>query len=466
MKIGLIFPNKDRRYKTVHLGLAHIASYARQYHSDLEFQLLDTRVATKHETRSFFATSFDLIGITVFSPVYYEVIKIYNRIRQNNPETRICLGGPYVTTIMEDIFIKTPADFAIYGEGEISFSELIGAIKSNSSYSNIKGLMYRNASGEYIVNELRDQIRNLDDLPLPAYDLYKMKRYPLHRLITSRGCPYSCSWCNSSSIWQAKWRRRSAASLINEIEFLIKNYGKKTFAFNDNSFNIDTSHVEEFCDMLIKRNIKILWSTPVRLEKVTPTIAAKMKTAGCFNVSVGIESANNAILAKMDKKVTIEELTKGIEILKDAGIDILGQFVIGSPGDTLATISESVAYAKNSKLDYVNFYTVLPFKGTPQWQYVLNKGNLYSDVIHSYHSINPRIVFDTPEFSYNDRLKAIRMVKKAGYYSNKDKKSWLFDLAKDITQEFQNILPESVYAGLYYFIKDIYKLNFIKKSNV
>ena len=121
LNIGLIFPNKDRRYKTVHLGLAYLAAYAREQHDDLSFQVLDTRVATSKETKKFFNSSFDLIGITVFSPVYYEVIDIFNKVKKANGKVPVCLGGPYVTTIKEDIFKKTPAEFAVYGEGEHNF---------------------------------------------------------------------------------------------------------------------------------------------------------------------------------------------------------------------------------------------------------------------------------------------------------------------------------------------------------
>ena len=122
----------------MHLGLAYLAAYANEQHKDLTFQVLDTRVATRKETIKFFASSFDLIGITVFSPVYYEVIDVFNRIRKTCHNTPICLGGPYVTTIMEDIFKKTPADFAVYGEGEVTFSELIFYLRGKANLKTSK----------------------------------------------------------------------------------------------------------------------------------------------------------------------------------------------------------------------------------------------------------------------------------------------------------------------------------------
>jgi len=466
MNIGFIFPNKDRRYKTVHLGLAYLAAYAREQHSDVTFRVLDTRVATSKETKEFFSTDFDLVGITVYSPVYYEVIDIFNKVRRTWKHTPVCLGGPYVTTLMQDIFIRTPADYAIYGEGEITFSDLITQLKKKMKVGDIEGLMYKTQEGKIITNVPRAQVKDLNTLPLPAYDIFPMDRYPLHRMVTSRGCPFACSWCNSSSIWNNRYRTRDPEHVVKEIEFLISTYGKKIFVFGDNSFNLDMNRVKDFCDLLIGKNIKILWSVSLRADHLTQELADKMKEAGCYNVAIGIESANNEILSKINKATTIEKINAGIKMLKKAGIEVLSQFVIGSPSETLETVKESIEYAKHSECDYTNFYTVLPFKGTPQWDYVLQHGTFFTKEIHDFHTINPRIVFETPEFPYRDRLEAIRLVKKAGYYSNKDKKSWLFDYAKETSRRIQKVLPETAGEKLYMILKSIYRIKIIKKNNI
>jgi anaerobic magnesium-protoporphyrin IX monomethyl ester cyclase len=466
MKIGLIFPNKDRRYKTVHLGLAYIAAYAREQHDDLIFEVLDTRVATKKETTKFFNTAFDLIGITVFSPVYFEVQRIFNRIKQNDKNIPVCLGGPYVTTIMEDVFIETPAEYAVYGEGEVTFSHLISFLKGKQELADINGLMYKKADGNIIINPAREKITEINTLPRPAYDIFPMDRYPLHRLVTSRGCPFLCAWCNSSSIWDKSFRSMDPKKIVQEVEFLISKYGKKMFVFGDNSFNADLKRVEEFCDLLIIKKLQILWAVSIRADIMTQKIAYKMKKAGCFNVSIGIESANNYILSKIGKGTTIEKITEGIKMLKNAGIEIMSQYVIGSPYETLETVKESIAYAKSSGCDYTNFYTVLPFRGTPQWDYVLNYGSLYTDKIHNFHTINPRIVFETPDFNYKDRMEAIKLVKKAGFYSNKDTKSWWFDFAKETSRRIQNLLPKSIGGRIYLILKSVYRLKIVKKNNL
>lgn len=466
MRIGLIFPNKDRRYKTVHLGLAALAAYVRRYHEDITFVVLDTRVATRKETIRFFNSTFDLIGITVYSPVYEEVKEIFNDVKNHFKETPVCLGGPYVTTIMEEIFEETPADFAVYGEGEETFEELVRSIKNRTPFNTIRGLMYSDVDGKIIRNHARDRIRDLDVLPLPAYDLFPMDRYPLHRLVTSRGCPYSCSWCNSTSIWQHGIRFMSAERMILEVENLLNNYGKKIMVFGDNTFNANPARIMIFCDLLIEKNIQLLWSASIRADLMTRELAMKMKEAGCYNVSIGVESANNEMLKKMGKNTTIEEITEGIGFIREAGIEIMSQYVIGSPYETLETVKETVEWAKKSDCDFKNFYTVLPFKGTPQWDYVKQHGSLYTDKIHRFHSIHPRIVFETPEFPYEDRLEAIRLVEKEGFYSNKDTKNPWFDFAKDVSRRMQEILPRSTGRRVYGFLKAIYRMKLIKKHNI
>jgi len=466
MNIGLIFPNKDRRYKTIHLGLAYIAAYARTQYNNLSFKVLDTRVASKKETKEFFNTNFDLVGITVFSPVYSEVKNIFHRLKQKDSQLPVCLGGPYVTTIMQDIFIETPAEYAVYGEGEYTFSHLLSHLKGNERIENINGLMYRNSKNEIITNPHRERIKDLDQLPAPAYDIFPVEKYTIHRLVTGRGCPYACAWCNSSSIWENGYYAMSPEKMISEIEYLITNYKKKTVVIGDNTFNSNLERLDKFCDLLIERKINIYWSASVRADNITPEIAQKMKKAGCYNVAIGIESANNKILEKIGKKTTIEKITEGIRMLKNAKIEIMSQYVIGSPFDTLDTIKESIAYARSSGCDFTNFYTVLPFKGTHQWEYILKYGKMYTEKIHNFHTIEPRIVFETPEFSYKERLKAIKLVKKEGFYSNKDKKSIWFDFAKESSRIMQNIFPDAIGGKIYMILKSIYRIKFFKKNNL
>ena len=455
MKIGLINPNQNLKDAAIHLGLGYLASYARLHHLDLEFKLLDTRIAKRKDFESFFTQSYDLFAFTASSQVFDEALEMAEKLKQSYPDTPICIGGSHASTEKERCLSNHPFDFAIYGEGEQTFSELISHFKGQKTLESISGLIYIDEENQIRINSPRGLISNIDEIPLPAYDLFEMKRYPQHRMTTSRGCPFNCVFCNSYSLWTNKWRKRSAVHLLAEIKFLIKNYGKKTLIFNDDSFNIDAKRVIEFCHLLIDSKLDILWSTSIRVDLVTQEMADLMRKSGCYNVSIGIESANNEVLEQMNKNTTKEKIFDGIQILRKSGIDVMGQFMIGNPGDTLESVTESIEFAKTSNLTGVEFYTALPYRDSLLWEFVEEQGKfLTDDEPYTYHNLSPRIIFDTDEFSYEDRLKAIQLAYKEGFYHalSHDDKNWLVDggraTAQVIQKQFKGKLGNKIYLGL------------------
>ena len=460
MRIGLINPNKELKHPAVHIGLGYIASYANKFHSDLSFELIDTRLAKKKEEKSFFKKPFDFIGITASSQVFLEAVEIANKIKLAKPHVPICIGGSHVSTVKEDVLRDFPFDYAIYGEGEQSFVELIDFIKGKNRLEDIDGLIYRNKTGKVVINKPRQVIKDIDTIPFPAYELFKMNRYPQHRLTTSRGCPFNCVFCNSRSIWTNRWRKRSPQNIIDEIKLLTDYYSSKSIVFNDDSFNIDSKRVIEFCNLLIEQNLNLLWSTSIRVDLITDEIARLMKKSGCYNVSIGIESANNEVLKKINKHNTIEKISIGIEILRNAGIDVMGQFMIGNPGDTLETIKESIRFAKESNLTGVEFYTALPYKDSLLYDFVQNEGKLLTDKeSYTYHNLNPRIVFETDDFPYADRIEAIKLAKENGFYNalSTDKKQLFLDLGRNFAKLMQKLFKGQAGNKIYLLLRNIYR---------
>jgi anaerobic magnesium-protoporphyrin IX monomethyl ester cyclase len=457
MRIGLVYPNKGKKEKAFHVGLGSIAAYARIHHNDLNFTILDTRISSSKEEDDFFNTSFDLIGITAMAGIFAQVLQVAERVKEKSPSTIICVGGPYVSTLGLEILDFKPIDLAVYGEGEECFNQIIHHIKSPLNLREINGLIFRNEKGVAVQNLPSPSIRNIDELPMPAYDLFEMDAYPIHRIVTSRGCPYKCSFCSSAVVWEFKWKKRTAKSLVDEIEHLIETYGRKTFFFNDDSFNMDLKRADEICNELINRKLNILWSTPLRADRINDELASKMKKAGCYNVGIGIESANNELLLRMDKQTSIENITAGIKTFRKAGIEVLGQFLIGNIGETWETFLETLDYAKKSELDFVLFYSILPYKGTKQWEYVENEGRFLHHTMHEFQSINPRIIFETDQFSYEDRLKAIQLTQKEGFYVDDNRMSYLFDFGRSAAKYFQRVLPAKSGNWLFLNMKSFYR---------
>lgn len=459
MKIGLIYANEGKKEKAIHVGLGSIAAYAREKHENLDIRYLDTRIEEKKEMDAFFQTKFDLIGFTAMAGIFNEVLDLAELIKKLHPKTLIVVGGPYVSTLGKEVLDFNQIDFGVYGEGEETFTEIINHLKVKSPLNKINGLIFRNEKGEVVKNPPRKLFKDIDTLPMPAYDLFKMHKYPNHRLVTSRGCPFKCSFCSSAVFWDYNWKKRSAKNLAEEVKYLIKNYGRKTFFFNDDSFNMSLNRAEEICDEFINQKLNILWTTPLRADRITPGLAEKMKKAGCYNVAIGIESANNDLLLRMEKQTTIEQITEGIRIFRNAGIEVLGQFLIGNIGETNATFEETLNYAVNSELDYVLFYTILPYKGTKQWTYIEEEGTFFHTVMHDFHAVNPRIIFETKEFTYNDRVNAIQKTKNSGFYVDDNRLSHIFDFGRTAANYFQQVLPAKMGNYIYLKMKKFYRNN-------
>ncbi|MBU1011859.1 MAG: B12-binding domain-containing radical SAM protein [Bacteroidetes bacterium] len=460
LRIGLINPNRNLKDAAIHLGLGYLASYARQHHLDLEFKLLDTRIAHRKDFENFFSQAYDLFAFTASSQVFDEAIEMAEKLKQSYPETPICIGGSHASTEKERCLSGYPFDFAIYGEGEQTFSELIAYFKGEKELESIHGLIYKNESEKIYINTPRSLILNIDEIPFPAYDLFEMKKYHQHRLTTSRGCPYNCVFCNSSSLWTHKWRKRSPENIFAEIRFLIKHFGRKTIIFNDDSFNIDAKRVIEFCNLLIEKKLGIIWSTSIRVDLVTQEVADLMFKSGCYNVSVGIESANDEVLKRMNKNTTREKIYAGIQMLRKAGIDVMGQFMIGNPGDTLESVKESIEFARTSNLTGVEFYTALPYRDSLLWEFVEEHGKLLTDVEpYRYHNFRPRIIFETPEFPFDDRLKAIELAGKNGFYHalTHDEKNVLLDSGRIMAQSIQKIIKGKSGNKLYLGLRKVYR---------
>ncbi len=279
--------------------------------------------AGKNKLAEFLRRNWDVIGLSVTNPVIDESAYITKLIKSLSP-ARIVVGGSEVTTLEEEIFEKIPfIDYAIIGEGEITFYELLDYLKNNGDISKIKGLIYRGENGRINKNQNRGFEKRLEAFPHPDRQLFKYK-YKFHSIIGTRGCPYHCTFCNSSTNWGHKYRVRSPESISEEVKYIIRLYGRrKVFAFNDDSFNIKKEWVIEICRML--KALKISWwIRGFRADLATEEIADNLVDAGCSKVACGVESANNKALDVMRKDAKIEQIMRGVNILKSKGIWVNG----------------------------------------------------------------------------------------------------------------------------------------------
>jgi len=192
-------------------------------------------------------------------------------------------------------------------------------------------------------------------------------------MLTSRGCPYNCIFC-SKPIFGRKVRSQSPQRIASEVEYLAEKFKVKEIAFYDDIFTLDKKRIAKLAEEFKQRNLSLPWTCETRVDLVTEELLKAMKEAGCYIIAYGIESGNQTILDNLRKKITIAQVTKAIKMTHDVGIQSIGYFMLGSPGETPATIRQTIDFANYLPLDFAQFSVTIPFPGTDLYNLYLKQG--------------------------------------------------------------------------------------------
>lgn len=412
MRIGLIDTGDKTFGKMPHIGLAYLSAVLRQ--AGHEVDILDLYFAEAEEQQAFFARDFGLVGITCTSFAFVTARQTARAIRQANPGQHIVVGGPHVSVSLGDVLEEPAFDFAIYAEGEAPMLGLVEALEAPGGHSperlaQVDRLIWRQ-DGKTVVNPRGNRVDDLDALPMPDWAVFDNDLYDLYPLSSSRGCPHDCIYCASRAVMgDNRWMPRSPQSLLNELKRNVADWGKRRFVIIDDSFNIQPKRISQFCRLLLDENLGMNWgAVGIRADRADPEMLELMRRSGCDYVCVGIESANNAVLANIGKGETIEQIEAGIRTIHAAGIKVCGMFMIGNPGDTLETVRQSIAFARRMDMHMVRFYLALPMPQTRLWDWVNRNGRILSRDYTSVHDYTDVPVFETEDFSRADRTLAYR----------------------------------------------------------
>lgn len=386
MKILLINPPIRENAEPINfpIGLGIIASVLLENGYEVEiFDINALRLSKDQVILNLKKFTPDLIGIGGLITTYKYLKWIIPEIRSLFPDTKIIVGGGVVTENPEILLKATVADYAVIAEGEITIIELLDAITTNKDLSAVNGLAYKNDEGNIIVNPKRELIKNLDDVPLPAYQLFPMDIYlrnqshsrilgpqPEMNIITSRGCPFNCNYCYH--IFSKGVRYRSIEGVIDEIKFFIKDYNVHSFIFIDETFTINSKRVIAFCEALKREEIKITWSCYARVSLVEKNLLKLMKETGCYRIGFGIESGSQKILDLMNKGETVEQAERAIKMVRKAGMICGTTFMCGYIGETKETMRETVSFCKKHLITTSFFFTT-PYPGTQIYSLVEDK---------------------------------------------------------------------------------------------
>lgn len=344
----------------------------------------------------------DLVGISVWTTFAASAFKLASICKQFDKSLPVVMGGPHISIKYKEVLQICPdVDFLIRGEGEETLSELVRTVEArwrdkNAAFNDIKGISYiRN--GEMVHNPAREFIKDLDSIPFPARDLLLNKdsynSEDMGLLMTSRGCPYNCSYC-ATSIWERKTRYHSVDHIIEEIKLIIDKYGTRQITFKDDSFTVNKKRVLELCDRLIKENIKINWDCNTRVNLVDEQILKKMKKAGCNSIKVGIETGSERVLNLMSKKISFDQCRKAAKLFKKVGIHWTGYFMMGLPSETREEVYQTLEFMKELNPDYASFSVYEPFPGTELFKVGIEKGLVQdSRTLEDFYTISPKYYY-------------------------------------------------------------------------
>jgi radical SAM superfamily enzyme YgiQ (UPF0313 family) len=312
----------------------------------------------------------DVIGLSVYTfeaPLAYRIVSM---VKKSSLNAKIILGGPHPTFMPKEA-LDNLADFVVVGEGEQTTLELLRAIENGKKPYNIRGIAYQH-NDQFVVNPSRDFIKNLDSIPFPARHLLPMDKYTdklrdgtkAISIMTGRGCPFECVFCNSPQLYRRRVRYHSLNYVISELRECIEKFKVHAFQIVDDTFSLSKKRVIDFCQRLMEEGLNIKWGCLTRPDVVDPHLLSKMKEAGCTNIAYGIESGSECILHLIKKQITVNHVKNAIRLTKMAGIKVEGLFMIGNIGETKDTILETNNLAKELDLDYTSFQLATPFPGT------------------------------------------------------------------------------------------------------
>lgn len=307
-------------------------------------------------------------------------------IKEVSPASRIAAFGIHVGTLPDDSFKLSDAlDFIVRGEPEMTIADLADSLANGGEVENIPGLSFR-INGSVHHGPPREFIKDINELPYPAWDLIDLDNYKLPfsgrrflMVTTARGCPYKCTYCVAQSYYGKKVRIRKPELIVDELEHLKQKYGVEDFFFWSESFTIVKKAIKDLCREILDRNLNIRWVCNSRVDNIDLELLELMKKAGCWMISYGVESGEQRILDEIKKDITVEEIRAAIALTRKVGFQIAGHFVLGLPGDTKESLKKTYDFACSLDLDYAQFYCASPWPGSEFYNTAKSEGWLTTD---------------------------------------------------------------------------------------
>ena len=329
----------------------------------------------------------DIIGISSTTLAIGNANALAAAVKRQFPSIITLVGGPHATAIpVETLERFSSLDIAVVGEGEETIAELLAAFQNGTPLASVTGIVYREGSRLHTTGR-RPLISNLDALPFPAWDLldgfpekylpapFKVRNLPAATLVTSRGCPNSCIFCDRS-VFGTSCHAFSAGYIVRQMTDLHARYGIREFSFEDDTFITFKKRLTSICQQLIALKLDITWTCLGRVNHITAENLELMRRAGCWQISFGIESGSQEILDIVNKGITLDQVRHAVRLCRAAGIKAKGFFIMGHPGETAETLRKSHDFALELPLNDISVSLMTPFPGSELYDRAAEFGTL------------------------------------------------------------------------------------------
>ena len=319
-----------------------------------------------------------VLGVSCVSATYPIARELIIHVKASYPELKTIIGGHHATFMYKEVMAETGVDYVCRGEGEEVFPALLSSLEQGEEYPSVPGIVFFR-DGEYHNDHKIAIIDDIESLPKISRDLVDPAFSFSPKIVSSRGCPFRCSFCSISAFYNGKYRQRSVDSVISDIKDYLS-WGYDTFWFHDDNLTVDTNWVYDFCDRLEQEELRIKYNCMSRVDTIVkhPELIKRMAETGCSLISIGIESGIPEVLERMHKKIRVSDIMKAIRIMNSLALSHNWYMILGSGDefDTPKHIEQNIRFFSSLPFGYVLISILTPFPGTELYQTLFSEGRI------------------------------------------------------------------------------------------
>jgi radical SAM superfamily enzyme YgiQ (UPF0313 family) len=419
MKALLVKPYNLTDHIQPSLGLGYLATSIRKDHDVEILDCVKEGIRPSDFSGALKRMKPDVVGIQCYT---YDLYNIKDMLREcKTRRIMTVVGGPHPSAApLETMdFFGKDLDYLFQGEAEAGFKSLLDKLNRGAGIGlgEIPGLAWRE-KGQTLINDKRFP-EDLDTMGIPAWDLIRpetypeaqhgafFKKFPIAPIMTTRGCPYSCTFCAGNLISGKTLRKRNIENILREIKMLHDDRGIREFHVVDDNFTLDRGFAKDFLRRLKKLDLDISWAVPngIRMDTLDDEMLELMKKTGLYLISLGMESGSDRILSLMKKNVTVDRIKRSVALIRKHKINIAGFFILGFPGETVEDIKKTIRFSLQTDLIRANFFTYLPFPGTESFNKLKLEGKLDKVNFKKFYFMNAAF---TPQGMDRNTLKRLQ----------------------------------------------------------